>query len=265
MHYRINEVASMLGISPQTLRFYEQYGVMLHERVGDGNYRQYGDDSIDALMTLRKYRNCGFTVAQTAKIVMEQNMMETAEILDQQANKLLWQAEMNRRIAAKMRENAKQLRQIQEGINEVELCRSQQMYMIPVRTEAEENLSANVMKQIGDIVAWLPLLKWAAWLQKGQASVGNGFIVQEEDAVFLGIDQWKKSIKLPSTMCFQCVAQWSTGTLLNKVEEVRRGIESTGECVSGNTMVITTGNYHNGEKTFSYGEIWIEKEQLSVF
>ena len=39
MHYKIQEAARMLGISPQTLRFYEQYGISVHERVGDGQYR----------------------------------------------------------------------------------------------------------------------------------------------------------------------------------------------------------------------------------
>ncbi|MDO4837356.1 MAG: MerR family transcriptional regulator [Clostridia bacterium] len=265
MHYRINEVASMLGISPQTLRFYEQYGIMLHERVGDGNYRQYGDDSIDALMTLRKYRNCGFTVAQTAKIVMEQNMTKTAEALESQADKLLWQAEMNKLIAAKMQENVKQLRWLRKKTMEFELCKNQQMYIIPVKTRADENISANMMKQIGDIVAWLPLLKWATCFIEGQESVSNGFVVQEEDAVFLGIDQWASSIKLPETVYLKCVTQWSTETLPDKIAEVQRTIGDTEENLSGRIMAMTTGNYHDGEKTFSYGEIWIEKKPTSVF
>lgn len=260
MVYRINEVASMLGISPQTLRFYEQYGVMLHERVGDGNYRQYGDDSIDVLMTLRKYRNCGFTVAQTAKIVMEQNTAKTAEILEQQAKELLRQAEMNNRIAARMQENAKQIHLLAGETRAFEPCRRKQMYMIPVRESTEKNLSASVMKQIGDIVAWLPLLKWVTWFDKGKKSESNGFVIQEEDAVFLGIDQWKNTIELPEAMCFKCVAQWSTGTLSNEVEKARNSIESTGERISDAAVAVTTGNYHNGEKTVSYGEIWVERK-----
>lgn len=265
MHYRINEVASMLGISPQTLRFYEQYGVMLHERVGDGNYRQYGDDSIDALMTLRKYRNCGFTVAQTAKIVMEQNTMKTAEALEEQANKLLWQAEMNKRIAAKMQENVKQLRCLHKKSVEFELCENQQMHIIPVKTRTDENISANMMKQIGDIVAWLPLLKWATCFTEEQESASNGFVVKEEDAAFLGIDQWASCIKLPEATYLKYVAQWSTETLPDQIAEVQRTIENTEENLSGRIMAITTGNYHDGEKTFSYGEIWIEKKLSSHF
>ncbi len=259
MYYRINEAASMLGISPQTLRFYEQYGIMLHERVGDGNYRQYGDDSIDVLMTLRKLRNCGFTVAQTAKIVKEHDTLQTADLLEQQAEKLLWQAEMNRRIAAGMRENVKQLRLLNNGKNGFELRENKEMYVIPVRTSTEEHLSSDAMKQIGDIVAWLPLLKWATFFNEGQKSGSNGFIVQEEDAVFLGIDQWKNSIKLPAATHFACMAQWSAGMLLSKIAEVKKRIGYEEEALSGRVMAITTGNYHNGEKAFSYGEIWVEK------
>ena len=139
------------------------------------------------------------------------------------------------------------------------------MYIIPVKTRTDENISANMMKQIGDIVAWLPLLKWATCFTEEQESASNGFVVQEEDAVFLGIDQWASCIKLPEATYLKCVAQWSTETLTDQIAEVQRTIGNTEENLAGRIMAITTGNYHYGEKTFSYGEIWIEKKMSSNF
>ena len=68
--YTIKTLLSVLGISRNTLRYYEQIGVISPVRDPDSNYRVYTNDDIFSVAQLNMLKNAGFEVAD-AQVVME--------------------------------------------------------------------------------------------------------------------------------------------------------------------------------------------------
>ena len=65
MKYKIGTVARLLGVSPQTLRLYEQNGILTSERgEGENGYRYYSRLDITALMRARAYHQHGFSLRE---------------------------------------------------------------------------------------------------------------------------------------------------------------------------------------------------------
>lgn len=65
---KINEVASMLRLSADSIRFYEKKGILHPERHPDNHYRQYSMDDIRTLYDSRIFLNMGFTLSEIVAI-----------------------------------------------------------------------------------------------------------------------------------------------------------------------------------------------------
>ena len=61
--YRIGELADLSGVSPRTIDYYTQLGLLQACRRTEGNYRLYGQDSLERLRVIRMYREQGLHLA----------------------------------------------------------------------------------------------------------------------------------------------------------------------------------------------------------
>ncbi|OTA17781.1 transcriptional regulator [Xenorhabdus vietnamensis] len=60
--YRIGQLAKLASVTPDTIRFYEKQGLMLHgERTG-GGYRLYTEQDLQRLRFIRYAKQLGFTL-----------------------------------------------------------------------------------------------------------------------------------------------------------------------------------------------------------
>ena len=70
MAYKIGEVAKLLGISSETVRYYEREGVIQSQKIDqESGYRYYEALDINALMRVRMYRNYGFTLQEAKEML----------------------------------------------------------------------------------------------------------------------------------------------------------------------------------------------------
>ena len=60
-NYKIGEVARLLGLTTQALRFYEQEGVVTPKKSENGT-RYYDEDQLILLLSFKKYRQADFSV-----------------------------------------------------------------------------------------------------------------------------------------------------------------------------------------------------------
>ena len=70
--YQITEVARLYGLNPDTLRYYEEQG-LLHPVRGENRYRMYGIDDICNINVIRalswEFRSTGFAaIPRTAAV-----------------------------------------------------------------------------------------------------------------------------------------------------------------------------------------------------
>ena len=69
MKYKIGDVARILGVSPDILRYYEKKGVVTPTKGESNDYRYYDAWDINFLMDCLWFKNFGFSIDQIAGIV----------------------------------------------------------------------------------------------------------------------------------------------------------------------------------------------------
>ena len=65
----IGKLADSVGVTPDTLRFYEREGLMPTPPKSEGGYRLYGADAARRIRFIREAQHCGFTLAEIAELL----------------------------------------------------------------------------------------------------------------------------------------------------------------------------------------------------
>lgn len=63
-HYRIGELASRVGLTERTIRYYEELGLLESVKRLDGGVRVYTDDDVRRLRYIRKLKTLGLTLQE---------------------------------------------------------------------------------------------------------------------------------------------------------------------------------------------------------
>ena len=87
MNYKIGEVAKILGISPDLLRYYERKGVVRPEKEQNG-YRSYDAWDINFLMDCLWFKNFNFSIEEIADIVKIPSTQQLGQLLAGKENEL---------------------------------------------------------------------------------------------------------------------------------------------------------------------------------
>lgn len=69
MKYKINEMANIVGVGIDTLRHYEDKGIIEPQRDENNNYRMYSISDIRKFNSSRMFRSYGFTIQETAELL----------------------------------------------------------------------------------------------------------------------------------------------------------------------------------------------------
>lgn len=70
-HYTISQLAKAAGIPTTTIRYYERIGLVKPEDRSHGNYRLYGDESVEKLNFIRAAQAIGFTLDDIKSLLQD--------------------------------------------------------------------------------------------------------------------------------------------------------------------------------------------------
>jgi MerR family copper efflux transcriptional regulator len=95
---KIGELASLSGLSVDTIRFYEKQGLIPPPRRTDANYRVYDADTPRRLIFIRKARDLGFTLQEIGQLLAlsEDGQAGAIDVKERSQAKL---AELDRKIS----------------------------------------------------------------------------------------------------------------------------------------------------------------------
>lgn len=87
--YRIGEISKILGMHPQTIRYYDKVGFVLPETENQKKERMYASYDAYMIMIRKQYQNMGFSIQETEKIFYEDDIEDITGRLEYQieANK----------------------------------------------------------------------------------------------------------------------------------------------------------------------------------
>ncbi len=69
--FTVKQLAELAGVTPRTLRYYDEIGILKPSRLGDNGYRLYGEDALLMLQQILLYRDLGLTLDEIKKIVLQ--------------------------------------------------------------------------------------------------------------------------------------------------------------------------------------------------
>ncbi len=74
---RINEVASELGLTTRSIRYYEEVGLLKPAARSEGSYRLYDADDVERLRFIKGLRDdAGFSLAEIGHLLEEEEVRE---------------------------------------------------------------------------------------------------------------------------------------------------------------------------------------------
>ena len=69
MSYTVKQVSTMAGVSPRTLHYYDQVGLLKPAAYGDNGYRYYADEDLLRLQQILFYKELGFPLEEIRQII----------------------------------------------------------------------------------------------------------------------------------------------------------------------------------------------------
>ena len=67
--FTIKQLSKMAGVTPRTLHYYDEIGLLKPSRVGENGYRYYGEESLLRLQQILFYRELGIPLEEIKKIM----------------------------------------------------------------------------------------------------------------------------------------------------------------------------------------------------
>ncbi len=80
--YSIGEMARFLGVHPQTLRYYDNQGLIKAPREKGNGYRTYSNYDIYRFTTRKLYKNLGFSLEESKDFFYHGDLKGVNDILD---------------------------------------------------------------------------------------------------------------------------------------------------------------------------------------
>ncbi|MFS0951177.1 MerR family transcriptional regulator [Enterococcus thailandicus] len=84
MEYTIKKIAELSGVSPRTLRFYDEIGLLKPARINSSGYRIYGANEIDRLQQILFYRSLEFKLEQIQELLNQPDFDQHQALLEHQ-------------------------------------------------------------------------------------------------------------------------------------------------------------------------------------
>lgn len=84
-YYKIGEISSLYGIGTDSLRYYEELGILSPKRDFNG-YRMYSIGDIRTLNVLRELRSVGFSMAEIKEFMQDFNLEKTVTLFEKEIN-----------------------------------------------------------------------------------------------------------------------------------------------------------------------------------
>lgn len=79
--YTIGEMAKLLGVSAEAIRYYESKGIVKPVRSDSAGYRHFTTWDLHMLARARHYRQCGFSLEETAALLSGRSLEDVERAL----------------------------------------------------------------------------------------------------------------------------------------------------------------------------------------
>lgn len=155
MEYTVKKLSELSGVTPRTLRYYDEIGLLSPRRISSGGYRIYGKAEVDLLQQILLYREMGIGLEKIKCLLTspdfdrEQALAEHLEVLCQKKRQIeLLIENVSKTITSLKGENRMDDREKFKGLKESLIAENERQYGTEIREkygdEAVDEMNAKV-------------------------------------------------------------------------------------------------------------------------
>ena len=115
---RVGEVAERLGVSPRTIKYYEELGLVEPEARSPGGFRLYGEEDVLRLERILRMKGMGYSLAAIRELLAVRDAAR-------EADKATILATVAERLKDREREVTARIRRMQEDLKRAEALREE--------------------------------------------------------------------------------------------------------------------------------------------
>ena len=116
MRYKIGDVARILGISADLLRYYEKKGVVTPQKDKSNDYRYYDTWDINFLIDCLWFKHFGFGIPQVAYMVTDCYHGDLISLLDEKSDQMASEIRKQEQLLARLREYREAVERVKAGL-----------------------------------------------------------------------------------------------------------------------------------------------------
>ena len=153
MKYRIGEIAQLMGVSIEAVRFFEKRGLVTPERDEESGHRLFSAVDYNVLMRARGYSKFGFTLSEAAMLIETCDLEDMAQQFDQQSIKIKEQIRMQQLLLECIQRRRRHIERISKMVGQCVVEKSPSMYGIIFRENlniTEDNILRKRARQWGE-------------------------------------------------------------------------------------------------------------------
>ena len=221
--YTIGEMARMLGVTAETIRYYERKNIIRPIHNEESGYRYYTTWDLHMIIRARCYLGFGFTIEQTADILQKENIGEIDDVLSGQEKALEQQIIYQMNLLKKLRANRTLIRDSKERSHQLTVQMSPAMYRVNTQVNYELILSKEEQREIRKMCEKVPFVFSTALFRKEDIEAGKtdfdfGIGIEEQFADLLQVRETEQIRYHPSRLClYMCVPSRSSRFLTYQV------------------------------------------------
>ena len=217
MRYKIGDVARVLGVSTDILRYYERKGVVTPEKDEHNDYRYYDSWHINFLTDCLWFKNFGFSIEQIADIVRIPNAGEIGQLFSMKEDELRDHIRRCELLLKRSAEHRESLAAIENLLYKCEIAESEE-YVRFINRIGENFLTDSLTRETAK--KWLEVLPFnhryfemssEAIIPGREDDYRWGYSLSAKYVDELGFDVAPPIVRFPSRKCIHTVFKNSGG------------------------------------------------------
>jgi DNA-binding transcriptional MerR regulator len=85
--FTVKQLSKIAGVTPRTLHYYDEIGLLKPSRIGDNGYRYYGEETLFRLQQILLYRELGMPL-ENIRDILDQQGFDVIRALEQHKKEL---------------------------------------------------------------------------------------------------------------------------------------------------------------------------------
>lgn len=272
MKYKIGDVAKLLGITTEAIRYYEDQGIITPTKSANSGYRYYGVWDLHILIRSRSYRQYGYSLSETAELINHYNIPDIVSNLSKKEEDIEKEIIWNINLLKHIRQMQNIITEAENSLGKYRIEFSPPIYRIDVQNGYELYFDPRHLELYRSWIDKVPFVFPSALFHYKDIEEGNdkfsfGLGIDEEYANFLEVKESEDVTFYPSQLSVYTVLISSSDTALSpeKLSQFIKDMNAQGLNLKGDVISrVVLVNKTDG-KYLSWHQLWLPIDNLPAY